>query len=149
MQVDSLPTALLGKPRGLYNCQQSRIGSPRPTFSFEWEDRGEVSLEMDQSSPLEQLQGPGLPRRALGIQKRRQRNHRDRESQTGEEEGSVGMEKGESTLFVGLQIQSKGERPWSPTGLVRLIPGQASFPACQGLCLQTQPGTRLPGGRWG
>ena len=92
--MDSLPTALLGKPRGLYNCQQSRIGSPRPTFSFEWEDRGEVSLEMDQSSPLEQLQGPGPPRRALGIQKRRQRNHRDRESQTGEEEGSVGIEKG-------------------------------------------------------
>ena len=58
----------------------------------------------------------------------------------------MGMEKGERTLFVGLQIQGRGERPWSPPRLVRLIPGQASFPACQGLCLQTQPGTGLPGG---
>lgn len=42
------------------------------------------------------------------------------------------MEKGEKTLFAGLQIQSRGEKPWSLPGLDGLIPGEASFPASQG-----------------
>lgn len=42
------------------------------------------------------------------------------------------MEKGEKTLFVGLQIQSRGEKPWSLPRLDGLIPGEASFPASQG-----------------
>lgn len=58
------------------------------------------------------------------------------------------MEKGKRTLFVGLQIQSRGEKPWSLPGLNGLIPGEASFPASQGsackphLALGSQEGGR-------
>lgn len=98
--------------------------------------------KMDQSRPLNHSryqtcpEGPWESRGAGRERQRQKESHR---------RGRGGRGKSENTLFVGLQIQSRGE------ALVPARPGWAGpwggqLPSLLGLSLQTLPGARLPGG---
>lgn len=76
-----------------------RVG---PTSSSEWEDGGEVSLEMDKSSSSEPPQVPPCPEGLRGFRGADRETTEAKRVRQERGEGSVGMEKEERTLFVGL-----------------------------------------------
>lgn len=119
-----------------------RVG---PTSSSEWEDGGEVSLEMDKSSSSEPPQVPPCPG-LQGFKRRRQRNNRGKESQTGEGGGERGDGKGgENFICWFIGTEQRGE-DLVPARAARADPWVGQLPSLPGLSLQTPPGAGLPGG---
>lgn len=90
-------------------------------------------------------QVPGLPTGHWGS-RGASREMTETENQRQEGEGSMGMEGGERTLFVGLQIQSRRGRPWflPRLGIGRPLGRPASQPPLDSACKPCS-GTRLPG----